>query len=81
MPAVRRFNEQFYIYDTKHRFGDYVVIDESRKKSNGSTVSVKKRGGWASAWKDAQVLAGWCKAPAAKQPAEPLGRALTKEDE
>ena len=35
------------------------LADYTTNKGGGSTVSVKKRGGWKAAWEDAQVLAGW----------------------
>ena len=47
---------QIYVYGAKCPVEGYLV-----NKSGGTTVSVLKRGGWAQAWNDAQVLAGWKK--------------------
>ena len=52
--SLRWYTDQFYVYRAKNVFDDFKI-----NKGGGSTVSVKKRGGWQAAWKDAQVLAGW----------------------
>ena len=50
----RWFTEQIYVYETVAKISDYQV-----NKSGGTSVAVKKRGGWQPSWKDARVLAGW----------------------
>lgn len=55
---IRWFTEQLYVAHTKTDIQGY-----EKNKSGGTTVSVKKRGGWKNAWADAQVLAGWATAP------------------
>ena len=52
--SLRWYTDQFYVYRAKNPLVDYTT-----NKGGGSTVSVKKRGGWKAAWEDAQVLAGW----------------------
>lgn len=53
-PSLRWYTGQLYVYDTKSKVDPYIT-----NKSGGSTVSVKKRGGWDDSWSDARKLAGW----------------------
>lgn len=55
---VRWFTKQFYVKPTVNKLVGYTV-----NASDGTTVSVKKRGGWAPAWEDAKILAGWSTVP------------------
>lgn len=50
--------EQIYVNETAQLFGTY-----RKNSSNGTTISIKKRGGLSLAWQDAKVLAGWCPVP------------------
>lgn len=53
--SPRWYSEQFYVTDTKHPIeGKYNVNGK-----NGTTVSIKKRGGLGPAWVDARILANW----------------------
>jgi len=42
------------VTDVKHQIDNYTY-----NGNGGCTISVKKRGGWATGWKDAQLMAGW----------------------
>lgn len=57
-PLARWHTEQLYVNATVQLFGSY-----HKNSSNGTTISIKKRGGLSLAWQDAKVLAGWCPAP------------------
>ena len=46
--------DQLYVYETLQNPKGYMV-----NKAKGTTVSVRKRGGWGSSWSDAKVLAKW----------------------
>ena len=52
--VVRCLSDQIYVTKTINNPKGYQV-----NKSGGTTLSVKKRGGWPLCWPDAQVLAGW----------------------
>jgi len=54
---MRWYTEQLYIYKATPASASergYQV-----NKSGGTTVSIKKRGGWQTSWSDAKVLASW----------------------
>ena len=57
LAVMRWYTEQIYVYkalsDPAKEHG-YPV-----NKSGGTTVSVKKRGGWSQSWTHAKLLAGW----------------------
>ena len=51
---IRWLLDQIYVNDVKHRIDHYTY-----NGNGGCTISIKKRGGWAVGWKDAQLMAGW----------------------
>ena len=54
--VLRWYTQQIYVYKTIRPEEGYQV-----NKSGGTTISIRKRGGWEFGWADAQKLAGWAK--------------------
>lgn len=52
--VVRWYLDQIYVYKTCLKLSGYQT-----NSAGCTTVSVKKRGGWTSSWKDAKILGGW----------------------
>ena len=60
--TLRWFTGQLYVNETKATVPGYNV----NASKGGTTVSTKKRGGWANAWLDAQRLGGWVESSESK---------------